>query len=259
VLTALAAAASLAGAGVPTAAAAPWRALTGARAGQATAAAAVSRIARPSWLRGVTITEYYPVPERWFKGRRVAAPGLSGLHRIDWLFSARGVTMEGDGIGLDGKRYHIEELGSAGWINALGRRTAPGGDGWSNGAPWWRNARIWYNRAGRPTFPLSSGRWYRGAPRRYVPNRGISFAPGPSRDLRYYRSVAVDPDVIPLGSRIYIPAYEDVNGGWFTAADVGGAIVDRHIDVFRPPPQQRFGDGRYLEDQRVLVVPPDSR
>ena len=43
--------------------------------------------------------------------------------------------------------------------------------------------------------------------------------------------------MIPLGSRVYIPAYRhDGHGGWFVAQDTGGAIGGRHIDVFRPPP-----------------------
>jgi 3D (Asp-Asp-Asp) domain-containing protein len=233
--------------------------VSGALAGPSAATARAARIRTRRWVNGVRVTEYWPVPERWFKGRRLNAPGLDRPARVDWLYSARGVSMEGDGIGLDGRRYHIEDLGAAGWINKRGRGTSPDDGEWSNGPPWWRNARIWLNRAGRPTFPLGRGGWYRGSPRRYVPNKGITFAPGPSRELTYWKSVAVDPDVIPLGSRIYIPAYEDVNGGWFTAADVGGAIDRKHIDVFRPPPGERFGDGRNLEGQRVLVVPPAAR
>ena len=48
-------------------------------------------ITRRKWLRHVAITEYFSAPERWFKGRRVSAPGLSGKHRVDWLYSAHGV------------------------------------------------------------------------------------------------------------------------------------------------------------------------
>ncbi len=227
-----------------------------ARADAPTARSATIRTRR--WVNGVLITEYWPVPEKWFRGRRLRTPGLTRRARVDWLYSARGVSMEGDGIGLDGQRYHIDSLGSAGWINKLGRRTSPGGSGWSNGPPWWRNARIWLNRKGRPTYPLEAGGWSRGTARRYVPNKGVSFAPGPSTDLTYWKSVAVDPDVIPLGSKIYVPAYRSINGGWFVAADVGGAVSGKHLDVFRPPPSKPFGDGRYLQDQRILVVPPGA-
>ena len=76
--------------------------------------------ARGQWVRGVTVTEYWPAPESWFVGRLVAAPGLPGLHRIDWLYSATGLSMEGEGIGLDGQLYHIQSLGDGGWVTASG-------------------------------------------------------------------------------------------------------------------------------------------
>lgn len=200
---------------------------------------------RKRWLSGFEITEYFPVPERWFQGRRVEAPGLGGRHRIDWLYSARGLPMEGDGIGLDGGRYHYEGADVNGWVDLRGR---PGG------SAYWLRGAFWKADTGRLTFPLEQGGWSAGAGIRYVPAPGARFASGPSRPLKFYESVAVDPKVIPLGTRIYIPAYRPVNGGWFRAADVGGAIKGRHIDVYRPPPDDRAG--RHLTDQRVRVIPP---
>ncbi|MFT5679754.1 MAG: 3D (Asp-Asp-Asp) domain-containing protein [Myxococcota bacterium] len=57
-----------------------------------------------------------------------------------------------------------------------------------------------------------------------------------------YRTLAVDPGVIPHGTVVYIPQARGVvfelNGetfthdGYFFAADVGGAIRDHHIDTF---------------------------
>lgn len=41
-----------------------------------------------------------------------------------------------------------------------------------------------------------------------------------------YGTVAVDPDVIPLGSRVYVPGY-----GEAVAADTGGAILGERIDL----------------------------
>jgi len=215
-------------------------------------------LTKPTWLAGVRLTEYFPVPERWFRGRRVAAPGLPGDHRIDWLYSARGVSMEGDGLGLDGRPVHIDALGSGGWINERGQPTVPDRRAhWSRGAPFWRAGAYWMTHERLPTFPLESGDWASGPGLRYVPLRGVSFAPGPSRPLRYYRSVAVDPRLIPLGSRIYIPAYRSSAGhGWFTAQDTGGAILGRHLDIYRPPPALASDSGRYLTRQRIYVVPP---
>src|SRR3984957_21345838 len=49
-----------------------------------------SKHAHGRWLRGVTVTEYWPAPESWFVGKLVNAPGLPGRHRVDWLYSATG-------------------------------------------------------------------------------------------------------------------------------------------------------------------------
>ena len=217
-------------------------------------------ISKPRWLGRVLVTEYFPVPEAWFVGRRVRARGIPGRHRVDWLYSARGVSMEGDGRGLDGRRYHIDALGSQGWVNRGGRRTRPrrNGRGWTRGRPFWRDVG-WRTRSRSVTFPLEAGGWWAGRPATNRPPAGISFARGPSKPLRYWRSLAVDPRLIPLGSRIYVPAYRDTpGGGWFRAADVGGAIIGRHVDVYRPPPLFPSG-GQALRRQRIRVIPPRRR
>jgi 3D (Asp-Asp-Asp) domain-containing protein len=212
--------------------------------------------AKGSWLRSVTITQYWPAPESWFVGRLVTAPGLPGLHHIDWLYSAAGVSMEGEGIGLDGRFYHIDSLGRGGWVTAKGSSTSPS-DGWSGGVPYWRSGAFWRNRSGAVTFPLQSGGWSTGRGRKYVPLRGVSFGAGQSLPLRYYQSIAVDPNVIPLGSRVYVPAYKnDGHGGWFIAQDTGGAISGRHIDVFRPPPATSGDSGQTTPGARVFVIRP---
>jgi 3D (Asp-Asp-Asp) domain-containing protein len=206
------------------------------------------------WLTGATVTEYWPAPESWFVGRLVTAPGLTQEHRIDWLYSATGVSMQGEGIGLDGRLYHIDALGNGSWVTVAGQPTQPS-DGWSAGAPFWRSGGYWINDGGAVTFPLGAGGWSAGAGRRYVPLAGVTFARGPSLPLRYYRSIAVDPRVIPLGSRVYIPAYRhDGHGGWFSAQDTGGAINGRHVDVYRPPPASPGDGGQELTGQRVFVV-----
>jgi 3D (Asp-Asp-Asp) domain-containing protein len=212
--------------------------------------------ARGSWLRGVTITEYWPAPESWFVGRLVKAPGLPGEHRIDWLYSAMGLSMEGQGIGLDGRTYHINALGDGGWVTAAGAATSPADD-WSAGAPFWRAGGYWRNHSGGVTFPLASGGWSGGIGRRYLPLSGVTFAAGGASRLHYYQSIAVDPGVIPLGSRVYVPAYRnDGHGGWFIAQDTGGAIGGRHIDVYRPPPTSAQDPGHYMTGKRIFVIKP---
>jgi 3D (Asp-Asp-Asp) domain-containing protein len=217
---------------------------------------APSKHSHGTWLRNVTITEYWPSPEAWFKGSLVTTPGLTGKHRIDWLYSATGVSMQGEGIGLDGHMYHIDALGNGGWVTAAGKSTSPS-SGWAAGPPYWRAGAYWRNRSGGVTFPLAAGGWSAGVGQRYVPLRGVTFAAGPSLPLHYYQSIAVDPSVIPLGSRVYVPAYRhDGHGGWFVAQDTGGAIGGHHIDVYRPPPSSPNISGQYLTNQRILVIKP---
>jgi 3D domain len=209
-----------------------------------------------NWIGGYTITEYWATPESWFKGKLVKAPGLPGKHRIDWLYSAMGVSMEGDGIGLDGRRYHIDSLGNGGWVTAAGKPTSAS-NGFRAGSPYWRAGAYWRNAHGGVTFPLSAGGWDNGTGKHYVPLRGVSFASGPSLPLHALQSIAVDPSVIPLGSRVYIPAYkDDGHGGWFVAQDTGGAINDKRIDVYRRPPSSPGAGGQYLTSQRIYVVKP---
>lgn len=212
-------------------------------------------LTKPKWLEPVTVTEYYPAPERWAVSRLVTTPGLAGRHRADWLYSADGMAMEGDGIGLDGRWYHIETTGS-GWVNAAGRVTAPGSAGWTGGAPAWLSGTYWTSATGARTFPLAGGAWTRGRGVGFHAPPGVSFARGQSRPLTYYRTIAVDPSLIPLGSRIFLPAYRWTRfKGWFVAGDTGGAIGGQHVDVFRKAPASSSG-ARYLTDQRMYVIPP---
>jgi 3D (Asp-Asp-Asp) domain-containing protein len=222
-------------------------------------AAPERQIGRRTWLSGFIITEYYPVPERWFDGISLRTPGTGARHRVDWLYSANGVSMEGDGIDIGGRHVHIANLGAVGWVNSGGESTAPPRCGirWSHGPPAWR-AGGWRNRAGHVTYPLAAGGWSDGAGHWVGGYGGATFAFGASLPLTYYRSVAVDPNLVPRGSRIFIPAYRGINGGWFVAQDTGGAIIGRHIDVYRPPTSQPFGTGRLLLHERVYVIPPGA-
>ncbi|HLC14971.1 MAG TPA: 3D domain-containing protein [Thermodesulfovibrionia bacterium] len=60
--------------------------------------------------------------------------------------------------------------------------------------------------------------------------------------------VAVDPRLIPLGSKIYIK-----NMGWFTAEDTGGSVKGKRIDIYYPTKREalRFGAKRL----HIKVIP----
>jgi 3D (Asp-Asp-Asp) domain-containing protein len=220
---------------------------------------AVRQVRRPRWLGNVLVTEYFPAPERWFDGRFVKAPGLPGRHRIDWLYSARGLAMQGEGIGEDGRLYHFAGPYTLTWRNARGRPTlpcprAPGA--WDNGFPAWIGP-TWVDGEGAVTYPLPHGRWSAGRPVRKDPTAAMAtFAVGPSLRLSYWRDAAVDPRLIPAGSSIFLPAYCNTpSEGWFVASDTGGAILGPHVDVFRAPPKQPWSS-QVLRGQKIFVVPP---
>lgn len=61
-------------------------------------------------------------------------------------------------------------------------------------------------------------------------------------------AVAVDPRVIPMGSKLYIPGY-----GWGRAVDTGGAIHGRKIDVWLPTMSQCMQWG--VRDVTITVLP----
>ncbi|HHV63848.1 MAG TPA: hypothetical protein GXX46_02040 [Peptococcaceae bacterium] len=60
-------------------------------------------------------------------------------------------------------------------------------------------------------------------------------------------AVAVDPDVIPLGSKVWIQGI-----GWRTALDTGGAIRGKKIDICMKTYDEAIQHGR----KDVLVIYP---
>ena len=59
--------------------------------------------------------------------------------------------------------------------------------------------------------------------------------------------IAVDPDVIPLGSRVWVEGY-----GYAIAGDTGGAINGKRIDLFVPDKEQALSFGRQQVKVKVL-------
>jgi len=86
------------------------------------------------------------------------------MYRVDWLYSSQGVAMEGDGIGADGRHYHIDALGSGGWVNRAGHPTRPGSapDAGARTAGWLQGG--WRNSRGEGDLPASGRRVGRAAP-----------------------------------------------------------------------------------------------
>ncbi|WP_110113221.1 3D domain-containing protein [Bacillus sp. CGMCC 1.16541] len=59
--------------------------------------------------------------------------------------------------------------------------------------------------------------------------------------------IAVDPNVIPLGSKVYVDGY-----GYATAADTGGAIKGNKIDVFIPSEQEAIEWGSKQVNVKII-------
>lgn len=89
-----------------------------------------------------------------------------------------------------------------------------------------------------------------------------AYAPGPHDNAQWGNKthlgtqirpgvIAVDPKVIPLGSRVFIQ-YPDGHGEYAVAEDTGGAIKGNRIDVAKwsVPEAEKFG----MKDVKVFVV-----
>ena len=63
--------------------------------------------------------------------------------------------------------------------------------------------------------------------------------------------IAVDPKVIPYGSKIHIPGY-----GWGTALDTGGAIQGNTIDIWMPTYSQCMDWG--TRNIKITVIKPSK-
>lgn len=59
--------------------------------------------------------------------------------------------------------------------------------------------------------------------------------------------IAVDPNVIPLGSKVYVEGY-----GYATAEDIGGGIKGNEIDVFIPTTEEAMQWGR--KDVKITIL-----
>ena len=72
----------------------------------------------------------------------------------------------------------------------------------------------------------------------------------PVRNPNGLSTIAVDPSIIPLGSKVYIPGY-----GEAIAADTGGAIKGHRIDLFLNSKNECINWGRQNVTLYVLAYP----
>ncbi len=180
------------------------------------------------------VTTYWFVPESRFVGLPLTAPGLTASYREDFLYSARGVPMEGTGTGLGGEAVHFAATNGGYWVNSAGVKTSPTARGWTHGPPIWRDGG-WRNAAGAPTFHVTATAWSNGVGKRRLPYHD-SFGRGPGVPVTAWHSIATDLAVIPRGSIVYVEALRASPAhGCFSADDTGGAIIGKHIDVLVPP------------------------
>ncbi|WP_181349073.1 3D domain-containing protein [Thalassobacillus sp. CUG 92003] len=71
---------------------------------------------------------------------------------------------------------------------------------------------------------------------------GINLKANPDRKV-----IAVDPDVIPLGSKVKVPGY-----GTAIAGDIGGDIQGNRIDVFIPQTNHALDFGRQQLEVEII-------
>jgi 3D (Asp-Asp-Asp) domain-containing protein len=83
-----------------------------------------------------------------------------------------------------------------------------------------------------------------------VPGNGAHGTITRSGTVARWGTVAVDPTVIPLGTRVQIEGYDTI----FTAEDTGGAVVGNRLEIFFPDEESaiRFG----VQTLRVTVLDP---
>ncbi len=166
------------------------------------------------------------IDEEDFTGNFVTANGIPGTYREDFLYSARGVSMQGTGLTRNDE-YIRYDSGGGGWVNQEGDPTEsiPDTNDWTNGRPYW------VRYPDQVTFAQGVGGWCG------------PVTPG--------TSVAADLSVLPCNSNIFI----DGGGiGFRRVDDKGGAITGHCIDVLVPP---AITDGNY----RVYVFdtePPNA-
>jgi 3D (Asp-Asp-Asp) domain-containing protein len=199
------------------------------------------------------LTYYWFAAESGFIGKKITAPGIAGTYREDFLYSARGVPMEGTGTADSSAHVHYAGTHGGYWVTKAGKRTVPVASGWPDGAPYWREGG-WRNAAGAVTFQRPDGTWVNGAGVKNLPYHDL-FDTGVGTNVTEWLSIATDLGVIPRGTHVYVPQLAGSPAhGCFRADDTGGAIIGTHIDVFVP----QTNLGALPTRSEVLTLGPDE-
>jgi 3D (Asp-Asp-Asp) domain-containing protein len=175
-------------------------------------------------LGNFRVTFYFVAEERADGGWPLYAPACQEILAFTSREFHHQISLEGTGRLLDGRLLNFSERCGC----------AHAGHGGS---------RICYEVVDPGTFPWGKGGKLSG---RDLP-------------LRPFRSLAVDPALIPLGTVLYVPAWRGGNwpdgtprDGCFRAEDSGAAVRGRHVDVFAGRPDWAELLGRN-EPERLRV------
>lgn len=76
---------------------------------------------------------------------------------------------------------------------------------------------------------------------------GITYTGINLNEDRHAKVIAVDPNVIPLGSKVYVEGY-----GYAVAGDIGGAIKGNRIDIHLPTTQEAINWG--VREVNVTII-----
>lgn len=103
-----------------------------------------------------------------------------------------------------------------------------------------------YNRGGDPTNKAS----YTMNATAYTGGTYTAMGLRPVRDVSGISTIAVDPSVIPLGTKVYIPGY-----GYAICSDTGGAIKGNIIDLYMNSESESLNWGRRTVTLYVVAYP----
>ncbi|MEC1970591.1 3D domain-containing protein [Bacillus cereus] len=193
---------------------------------------------------GVMKTGWYQDGEKWF----YLDPSAEGAKKVGWAE-------------VNGKWYYLDPTtdGSmkTGWVQVNGKWYYL--DGNAGGAM----KTGWNKIDGKMSYFKEDGQWIEGTERTV---RATAYTNDPAEngtpagqhvytrmgdDLTAnpnLKIIAVDPSVIPLGSKVYVEGY-----GPAEARDTGGAIKGNKIDVFVPSKEVSYNWG--VKNVKIYVLP----